>query len=490
MSHSQPTRRRSPRLAWLTAAAIIAALTLAASAAAAPVDSTGPEPDEEHIDAEERVDAAVASYAADYDVTYQEAQRRLDRIQPLQEILASIRDLEGARLAGWGIDHQGAFTGWVWLTGDQPPSTEAARIADTHSDVQIRTGADHSLAELLAAQTGLFGNTGTVGHTTSGAIGHTTGGSNGLGTAGGPSGPDATGHTTGGPDAIELIQQIVTYTDTDMGSNAVRIGIDPALADPPRPADPEPIATADETLQDKITEVTQVLTDHIDVAYTVEDGRGAGNNANFAGGEPMSDCTSGFAARRRPAGPYGIITAGHCRDDLSMHGIALDHYSGFNHVGVDAQFHTIPSGSMHQLLDDFTCGGWWSDRCDVTGDVARSDMPGDHICHYGRRSGISCGTVTSINFQPNHNRACIGSNGEDLQCLAVFVEVQGPSLRACDGDSGGPWYRGGTAYGIHMGSTGPDICTATVTNAFFSAIRDVELFLRAAIITDGPVVID
>ena len=44
-------------------------------------------------------DAVASFYARDYSVSLDEAQRRLDRIQPLQEILASIRDLEG-RSAG------------------------------------------------------------------------------------------------------------------------------------------------------------------------------------------------------------------------------------------------------------------------------------------------------------------------------------------------------------------------------------------------------
>ena len=71
------------------------------------------------------VDPAVASYASEYSVTAQEAQRRLDRIEPLQEILESIRDLEGDRLAGWGIDHSGAFRGWVFLDG---PFTTGAEV--------------------------------------------------------------------------------------------------------------------------------------------------------------------------------------------------------------------------------------------------------------------------------------------------------------------------------------------------------------------------
>ena len=57
-------------------------------------------------------DAAAASYALDYGVTLAEANRRLDRIDPLHLELESIRSIESDRVAGWGIDHTGGLTGW------------------------------------------------------------------------------------------------------------------------------------------------------------------------------------------------------------------------------------------------------------------------------------------------------------------------------------------------------------------------------------------
>ena len=90
--------------------AVTAAAVLASGAAA------GAQTDTQHL-----IDAAVAAYASDYSVNHAEAQRRLDRVQPLQDILAEIRSHETARLAGWGIDHTATFTGWAWLTGDEPP---------------------------------------------------------------------------------------------------------------------------------------------------------------------------------------------------------------------------------------------------------------------------------------------------------------------------------------------------------------------------------
>lgn len=192
-------------------------------------------------DSESPMDFAVSSYASNYSVSLDEARRRMDRNQPLQEIMASIRDLEGARLAGWGIDHGSDFGAWVWLTGDAAPGEEAACIAAAHDDVEIRTGADYSLEELLAAQQRLFRN-------------------------------DATGY----PESS--VAPMVTFTGIDMDANAVSIGIDPALA-----ADAEPdgldgtqptVMSEEEAFRAKVAEVTELLRDHISVNFVVEDGRG------------------------------------------------------------------------------------------------------------------------------------------------------------------------------------------------------------------------
>lgn len=191
-------------------------------------------------DPESPMDFAVSSYASDYSVPLDEARRRLDRIQPLQEILAPIRDLESVRLAGWGIDHGSDFGGWVLLTGDAAPSEEAACIAAAHDDVEIRTGADYSLKELLAAQQRLFRN-----------------------------------KATGYPEPS--VAPMVTFTGIDMAANAVRIGIDPALAADAEPGSPDgtqPTVMSDETFRAKAAEVTELLRDHISVNFVIEDGRG------------------------------------------------------------------------------------------------------------------------------------------------------------------------------------------------------------------------
>lgn len=425
----------------------------------------------------ESVDPAVKFYALDYSVSTQEARRRLDRIQPLQAIMASIRAHERSRVAGWGINHGPDFKGWVWLTGDQPASGEATRIADGAADVEIRTGAAHTRTRLLAAQD-RFGNGGAVAQVIE------------------------------GPDSGSRISDIVTFTSINMRTNSIEIGIDPDLATGIGPGGIGPGETgttttgtsSDQTLQTTTTWLTAILQDHINVKFAVVDGRGAGSIANFIGGDVMSTtrpaprltCTSGFAARATVGGAYGIITAGHCSNDQRMRGVDLPYVSGWASATADAQFHRIPTGSpeSHRLLDDYICNPYRSvtSQCDVTGDKARTDMVGEYVCHTGRRTGTSCGTVTDITYRPTYDGACLArasnnDQGPNTMCNSVFVRVDGPSLKSCQGDSGGPWYRSGVAYGITMGTLGIEDCNLRGQVVFFSAIRYVERFLNVQILT-------
>ena len=464
MLHANNTTDRPRRLRRLAAAAVTAALAVAASNGTAGAQTGTQQP----------ADVAVESYASEYSVPHQEAQRRLDRIESLQEILASIRDLEGDRLAGWGIDHRGTFTGWVWLTGAQPPSADATSIANAHTDIEIRTGAAHSYAALLEAQDGL------------GAV-------------------SATGRVDDGRGYD--LWSTVTFTDIDMGANAIEIGIDPALgmSVPGGLTDNVGPSVTDEALQATADEVAGILRDHIPVRFAVVDGRGVAPAEGFTGGEAMSICTAGFAAQHTRYEIYGMITAGHCGDDgpnedatLAMHGVTLPFVNGWASVTADAQFHKIPKGSSHELHDDYVCDYDNDSRCDVSGSKARRNMVkrqrnrivGDYVCHSGKETHVSCGNVVSINYQPAYDDACIDTSGNETDCDNVFVKVTGSTLKSCGGDSGGPWYRAGLAYGIHMASLPADNCVDPVTFAVFSAIREVESFLGVEILTDGSVTVN
>jgi hypothetical protein len=346
------------------------------------------------------VDMVVESYALEYSVSQAEASRRLGRIEAIQEALASIRGLETARVAGWGINHRGSFGGWVLLTGNEPASAAAAAIADANSDVKIRTGAQHSYAELQTAQRSLSEELFAAQHPTAGtgAVGDTGGGTQSA--PGTPGEPGAPGDTGGGGIGAG-VADVVTFLETDMAGNAVRVGIDPGLA-----LEIGPLGTVSElTFEQGAAIVAELLQDHIEVPLTVADGRGLALAATFQGGETASPCTSGFTARRARSGgyDYGVIIAGHCNfhgpDDtlsVNMKHVVLPFVYGWLSATADAQFHRIPipSSGSHYVADDYLCrlaGSYPNPSCDVTGTTPRAEMPGDYVCHTGRNSGISCG---------------------------------------------------------------------------------------------------
>lgn len=435
----------------------------------------------------ETADVAVESYALEYSVSQDEARRRLGRIGAIREALASIRGLEAARVAGWGINHRGGFGGWVLLTGDEPAGAAAAAVAEAHSDVGIRTGAQHSYAELQAAQRGLSEEFFAAQRP---AVGSGAPGNTGEGTQAAPGAP---GEPGGGLSTD--VAEVVTFLETDMAGNAVRVGIDPGLA-------PEvgPLGSVSELpFEQSAAIVAELLQDHIEVPFTIADGRGLAPAASFQGGEKMGGCTSGFTARRTIRGgyDYGVITAGHCGDNgptetvtFRMNGVVLPFVYGWLSATADAQFHRIPiptSGS-HYVADDYVCRDpdiYPNPSCDVTGTVPRAKMQGDYVCHTGRNSGISCGEVISIDHAPEwSDDPCLDSSGANVDCDPVFVRVRGQHLRGCKGDSGGPFYRGGTAYGIHAASNGGTDCEGTGRTATFSAIQEVEAFLRVDVLTE------
>lgn len=105
-----------------------------------------------------RYACSVASYSSTHRVLPSEAERRLERIPRMEAILAELRNAEPHRTAGWGIDHADpymqigeSFVAWLWLAGDDPPSPQAQALATAHPDIELRTGASVTHAQLRSA---------------------------------------------------------------------------------------------------------------------------------------------------------------------------------------------------------------------------------------------------------------------------------------------------------------------------------------------------
>lgn len=164
-------------------------------------------------------------------------------------------------------------------------------------------------------------------------------------------------------------------------------------------------------------------------------------------------CTVGFAVKHAETDVRGIVTAGHCPNDLVYMSypaanetlpavvapveLVSEHWGAEN----DFQWHTFPSG--HPVVGTYctsrySCGGVIQSS-NSTPEIGRA------ACHMGQATGRSCGTVTTNEYIfPGRcdnavTETCPSGN---------WMRIDGPSLACAAGDSGGPVYSGWTAYGL------------------------------------------
>ena len=119
----------------------------------------------------------------------------------------------------------------------------------------------------------------------------------------------------------------------------------------------------------------------------------------------------------------------------------------------DAEYHT----TAHEERAEFYANA--TTIRDVSGKKATSDMVvGQLVCRYGRSSNLmTC----------NHEVNLLNAVTYDPNCpcfIRNLVRATNPS--SAYGDSGGPYFRGYTAWGIHHGKTS--------SSTYFMPIEEVE----------------
>lgn len=143
-------------------------------------------------------------------------------------------------------------------------------------------------------------------------------------------------------------------------------------------------------------------------------------------------CTSGFIGRKRSSGRLGVLTAGHCRDDQEWQGNPLifdGEHQG--HLG-DIQFH---SQGGQRYIPKFLA----KKNTEIRPVLSVWDAVKDQrLCKQGRVTGYTCDNVHRVNICKRD------------MCGLTRMKHR----RATGGDSGGPWFWGNTAYGIHQGGWG------------------------------------
>ncbi len=93
----------------------------------------------------------IEEYARRHGIQRDETRRRFELFPVLQAALEELSAIESDRAAGWGFDNGSEFAAWFSLTGLESPSDSALALANTHDDLEIRTGAETSYNQLLEA---------------------------------------------------------------------------------------------------------------------------------------------------------------------------------------------------------------------------------------------------------------------------------------------------------------------------------------------------
>lgn len=179
------------------------------------------------------------------------------------------------------------------------------------------------------------------------------------------------------------------------------------------------------------------------VSLTLSDTVRTGDDARYGGGrleqvgKNSLECTAGFNVIDS-SGVTGVATAGHCKNKLTHenesgateYALALKQ----SHVGNwgDFQWHT----STDTEPDDFI---YIQGSLQNVSGVANPTL-GQALCRFGQKTLRQCDTVDNLSV-------CVTVNNIQA-CRLVRMSHDW----AQGGDSGGPWYSGGTAYGFHKGS--------------------------------------
>jgi len=156
-------------------------------------------------------------------------------------------------------------------------------------------------------------------------------------------------------------------------------------------------------------------------------------------GLALSACTSGFSVKNSN-GTKGITTAAHCPNSLSYNGTNLPFQGSAYGGSYDVQWHTAPGFTMRNLMYD----GIYN-RYVYSTKHRNNQALNEFVCKYGKTTGNTCGYIIDKNFDP----------GADY--IATFIRVHRDGVNLSEpGDSGGPWFSGNTAYGIHTHGIGDD----------------------------------
>ncbi len=366
------------RIMIIAVGAILVALVVAASLALSPGTETITS-DALGVDAQ--------AYASDYNVTVEEARRRLTLQGSVGPIQKDLVDNESGTFAGLWIQHEPTHRIIARFTRDGEATVRPyVTGGPLEGLVDVRT-ADATLNDLKTAQSSAMTKANRVAFPTE--------------------------------SEIDVIGNRVKLFVVD------KAGLESALTE------------AGEQLPNKVDIVA------VDELSTV--------TTDLHAGLTTVPCTAGFSVIHSD-GRKGIVTAAHCNTAISFNGTALNYVQGFLGGNHDVQWHEAPGFTMRGLM-----------RVQLVPNISRHvrstrirdvQVVGEYVCRYGRITHFACGDIQSKHVQPvtvggaNH----VGCEDTPCQFSATFISVNRThGMESIEGDSGGPWFSGNTAYGIQRG---------------------------------------
>jgi hypothetical protein len=337
--------------------------------------------------AEALADDAV-QYAAQFAVTPDEALRRLTSQQASVAATDAISHEFADRLAGISIEHRPDYRIVVLLTGNEPVAERSAAGVP----IVFRTGAKATHAQaIMALRKHLIDLHSDL--------------------------PNARG--AGYDQRTGQVVLLVTSAD------AARYGIE-AIRARAEQVSGVPVRVA----------VNELIEQNLSV-----DGGGRVEGTNAITGR-RNVCTTAFVVTNGESN--AITTAAHCPDELIYQDLdgstaTLPMIGSWGAGYRDIQVNGSPNSPEPLFYSNRGAG---SLRRLVSWRNVASTRAGDFVCHYGESSGYSCSTVELTDYAPP-GELCGGP------CSPTWVTVRGPSC--IPGDSGGPVFTGGIAFGVAKG---------------------------------------
>lgn len=182
---------------------------------------------------------------------------------------------------------------------------------------------------------------------------------------------------------------------------------------------------------------------------------GSAQNDILRGGGQMSGCTSGFTVRDLDSGLRGLLTADHCGTSQSYEGRSLNYRRSLAASRGDISFFSSSETASPTFWRSFS-------TYNTVTTHPMAPALGQALCKFGRTTGQSCDTVRNFG-------ACRGP-------YCNLVEMY--NRRADGGDSGGPWFDGARAVGIHSGG----VCAVGCRDQFSYMTGQIGDYLRVNLI--------